>query len=88
MNREFGKFNGDVFTLAVVGYDFAKKLGVREATLTGNYLYQHPDVNNTFTKRFEHDRVDPLQARAAALGLRDRICRRRRATSDSETSSA
>ena len=22
--------------------------------LTGNYLYQHPDVNNTFTKRFEH----------------------------------
>ena len=54
MNREFGKFNGDAFTLALVGYDFAKKLKVREATLTGNYLYQHPDVNNTFTKRFEH----------------------------------
>jgi len=54
MNREFGKFNGDAFTLALVGYDFGKQLGVREATLTGNYLYQHPDVNNTFTKRFEH----------------------------------
>jgi len=54
MNREFGKFNGDAFTLALLGYDFGKKLGVREATLTGNYLYQHPDVNNTFTKRFEH----------------------------------
>jgi phosphate-selective porin OprO and OprP len=54
MNREFGRFNGDMFTLMVVGYDFAKKLGVREATLTGNYLYQHPDANNTFTKRFEH----------------------------------
>jgi len=54
MNREFGKFNGDAFTLALVGYDFAKTLKVREATLTGNYLYQHPDVNNTFTKRFEH----------------------------------
>ena len=54
MNREFGKFNGDAFTLALVGYDFGKKLGVREATLTGNYLYQHPDINNTFTKRFEH----------------------------------
>lgn len=54
MNREFGSFNGGVFTLASIGYDFAKKLGVREAVLTGNYLYQHPDANNTFTKRFEH----------------------------------
>lgn len=53
-NREFGRFNGDMFTLGVLGYDFAKKLGVREATLTGNYLYQHPDANNTFTRRFEH----------------------------------
>jgi len=53
MNREYGRFNGDMFTLAVLGYDFGKKLGVREAVLTGNYLYQHPDVNNTFTKRFE-----------------------------------
>lgn len=53
-NREFGRFNGDWFTLGVLGYDFAKKLGVREAVLTGNYLYQHPDANNTFTKRFEH----------------------------------
>jgi phosphate-selective porin OprO/OprP len=54
MNREFGRFNGDTFTLAILGYDFARKLGVREATLTGNYLYQHPDINNTFTKRWEH----------------------------------
>ncbi len=54
MNRELGRFNGDVFTLGLVGYDFAKKLRVREAVLTANYLYQHPDVNNTFTRRFEH----------------------------------
>lgn len=54
MNRELGKFNGDAFLLTLVGYDFGKKLGVREATLTGNYLYQHPDANNTFTKRWEH----------------------------------
>jgi phosphate-selective porin OprO/OprP len=53
-NREFGRFNGDIFTLGVLGYDFAKKLGVREALLTGNYLYQHPDADNTFTRRFEH----------------------------------
>jgi phosphate-selective porin OprO/OprP len=54
MNREFGRFNGDYFTLGILGYDFAKKIGVREALLTANYLYQHPDANNTFTRRFEH----------------------------------
>lgn len=54
MNREFGEFNGGWFTLLSGGYDFGKKLGVREATLTGNYLYQHPDTDNTFTRRFEH----------------------------------
>jgi phosphate-selective porin OprO/OprP len=53
-NREFGEFNGGAFTLAVLGYDFGKKLGVREAVLTGNYLYQQPDANNTFTRRYEH----------------------------------
>jgi phosphate-selective porin OprO/OprP len=53
-NRELGYFNGGVFTLAVLGYDFASKLGVREAVVTGNYLYQQPDVHNTFTRRHEH----------------------------------
>jgi len=54
MTREFGRFNGGVFTLGVLGYDFAKKLGVRQALLTGNYLYQQPDPDNTFTRRLEH----------------------------------
>ena len=40
--------------MAVLGYDFSKKLGVKEAMVNGNYLYQQPDVNNTFTRRFEH----------------------------------
>ena len=53
-NREFGRFNGSVFSLGVLGYDFAKQLGVREAVLAANYLHQHPDANDTFTKRFEH----------------------------------
>jgi phosphate-selective porin OprO/OprP len=54
MNRELGNFSGGVFTLGVLGYDFAKKLGVRQALLTGNYLYQQPDADNTFTRRLEH----------------------------------
>jgi phosphate-selective porin OprO/OprP len=54
MNREFGEFSGDYFMLALVGYDFAKGLGVKEAVLTGNYVYQHPDTDNTFTRQLEH----------------------------------
>ena len=53
-NREFGEFNGSVFTLAVVGYDFAKSLGVNEALLAGNYVYQNPDPKNTFTRQLHH----------------------------------
>lgn len=54
MTREFGRFNGGVFSLALVGYDFAEHLGVREAVLTGNYLYQQPNARNTFTRQLEH----------------------------------
>jgi phosphate-selective porin OprO/OprP len=54
MNRELGEFNGDYFTLGVLGYDFARTFGAKEAVLIGNYLYQHPDPNNTFTQRLEH----------------------------------
>jgi phosphate-selective porin OprO/OprP len=54
MNRELGEFSGDLFALGVIGYDFAKSIGVTQALLTGNYLYQHPDRDNTFTRQLEH----------------------------------
>jgi phosphate-selective porin OprO/OprP len=54
MNREFGDFTGGQFALFIVGHDLASRLHVKEALVTGNYVYQHPDVNNTFTKRWEH----------------------------------
>lgn len=54
MNREFGEFSGGTVTLGLLGYDFAPALGVKEALLTGNYVYQHPDRNNTFTRQLEH----------------------------------
>jgi phosphate-selective porin OprO and OprP len=53
-NRELGEFSGGLFTLGTVGYDFSKALGVKQALLTGNYVYQHPDANNTFTRQLEH----------------------------------
>ena len=42
------------FVLGVLGYDLASKLGVKEAILTGNYVYQNPDSDNTFTRQLEH----------------------------------
>jgi phosphate-selective porin OprO/OprP len=53
-NREFGEFSGGTATLGVVGYDFSSRLGVREALLTGNYVYQTADRDNTFTRQLEH----------------------------------
>jgi phosphate-selective porin OprO/OprP len=54
MNREFGEFSGGTATLGALGYDFAPSLGVREALLTGNYVYQNADRDNTFTRQLEH----------------------------------
>jgi phosphate-selective porin OprO and OprP len=53
-NKWLGEFDGGVFTYTLLSYDFGKALGVREATLAGNYLYQQPDAKNTFTRPFEH----------------------------------
>jgi phosphate-selective porin OprO/OprP len=53
-NKEFGEFDGGAATLAVVGYDFAKALGVKEALLAGNYVHQNEDANNTFTRQLEN----------------------------------
>ena len=58
-NREFGVFNGGVFTMAVLN-DFAKKLGVREAVLTGSS--SAADVNNTFNAPARTHYVSQLQA--------------------------
>ena len=53
-NREFGEFDGGAFVLGIVGYDFAKSLGAKEALLAVNYVYQDPNARNTFTRQLEH----------------------------------
>jgi phosphate-selective porin OprO/OprP len=69
-NKEFGKFDGGVATLAVVGYDFAKRLDVKEALLSANYVHQSPDRDNTFTRPLEHTLSINLKLEAARWGLR------------------
>jgi phosphate-selective porin OprO and OprP len=69
-NREFGEFSGGAFSLGVLGYDFGPALGVKEALLTGNYVYQHPDPDNTFTRRLEHVASVNLKLEAGKWGMR------------------
>jgi phosphate-selective porin OprO/OprP len=69
-NRELGEFNGGLVTLGVLGYDFARPLGVKEAVLAGNYVYQHADRRNTFTRQLEHIGSVSLRLEAARWGLR------------------
>ncbi len=68
--KEFGKFDGSVATLAVVGYDFAKALGMKEALLSTNYVHQSPDRDNTFTRPLEHTLSINLKLEATRWGLR------------------
>ena len=53
-NREFGEFDGGVFTLGSLGYDFGSRLGAKEALLSVSYVYQQPDGANTFTRQLDH----------------------------------
>jgi len=69
-NRELGEFSGGVFTLGSLGYDFASALGAREALLTGNYVYQQPDPDNTFTRQLEHVASVNFKFEDEAWGLR------------------
>ena len=87
MNREFGEFTGGVFTLALLGYDFGPALGMREALVTGNYLYQQEDPNNTFTGSLRHILSVHTRFEDQSGGCA-RTSRRRPATSVSRTSGA
>ncbi len=69
-NRGFGEFNGSVFGLVVVGYDFAKRLGVKEAVLAANYVYQDPDEDNSFTRNLENILSVNFKLDAGKWGIR------------------
>ena len=72
-NRELGTFDGSVATLAVVGYDFGRRLGVKEALLSANYVHQSPDRDNTFTRPLEHVASINLKLEAVRWGMRSDV---------------
>ena len=69
-NREFGEFSGGAVALTSVGFDFGNRLGVSQATLTGNYVHQNPDTDNTFTRQLEHILSVNFRVETADWGLR------------------
>jgi phosphate-selective porin OprO/OprP len=74
-NGEFGEFNGGVFTLGLLAYDFADRLGMREAVVTGNYLYQQADVDNTATRPFDHIASVHWRLEHGQIGMRGDVSR-------------
>ncbi len=69
-DRGFGDFNGSVFGLVVVGHDFAPRLGVKEAVLAANYVYQDPDEDNSFTRNLENILSVNFKLDTGKLGIR------------------
>ena len=70
-NREFGKLNGSIYSLISLGYDFGSLLGVNGAVLTGNYIYQNPDKDNTFTRQLQHMASINFSFDAGRWGVRE-----------------
>jgi phosphate-selective porin OprO/OprP len=69
-NRELGRFSGSVFGLLSLGYDFSESLGVEDALLRGNYVYQNADNDNTFTRPFRHVASGNFQFAGGRWGFR------------------
>jgi phosphate-selective porin OprO/OprP len=68
--RELGRFSGGLFTLGVLGYDFGRALGVKEALVSGSYVYVDPDRDNTFTRRLEQVASVTLKLETVRWGVR------------------
>ncbi len=69
-NREFGEFDGSAFGHLSIGYDFSETLGVEDALLSGNYVYQDPDVLNTSTRELQHVASVNFRLEADGWGFR------------------
>ena len=76
MNREFGRFNGGVFTLGLLGYDFAKKLAVKEALLTATTCINTP-TRTTRLRSAPSTSCRCTSSSKTGAGACARMCRRR-----------
>ena len=68
-NGEFGDVDGGTFWLGSVGRDFADALGVKEAVVRADYVYNDPDPDSDFTRPFQHVAALVLMLEADGWGV-------------------
>lgn len=68
-NGEFGDFDGGAFWLGSVGRDFAEELGVKEAIVRADYVYNDPDPDSDFTRPFQNVAALVFMLDAGGWGL-------------------
>ena len=67
---EFGDFDGGLAYLASLGYDFASQMGVDQALLRFDYVYNDPNENNSFTRNLENIGSLNFNMKNGKFGLR------------------
>ena len=68
-NPEFGEFDAGAFWLATVGYNFNKALGIDQAVLRADYVYNDPNPNSNGTRPFENIGSLTFDMKAGKFGL-------------------
>lgn len=67
--EQFGPFDGGVFLLLSLAYDFSQQLAVRELLLAVNHVYNEEDPDNTSTRDLSHVGSMQLRFHAGRWGL-------------------
>lgn len=70
---EFGNFDGSAYGLFKISRDFSAALGCDEASLALHYVYQKPDVNNTFVPQHEQVGSVNFRFRDGRWGLQSEV---------------
>ena len=68
-DKAFGKLDAGWYGVAVIGYDFARPLGLERAVLRGDYVYNDGDPGNTTTKPFSDTYIIGWDMKQDRFGL-------------------
>ncbi|RKX34093.1 MAG: hypothetical protein DRP71_08180 [Verrucomicrobia bacterium] len=72
-NGEFGHFDGSWFALLSLAYEFSRVQSLDEGTVILDFVYQAPDIDNTFTRPNEYVGSLSLILKRGRWGLQGNI---------------
>jgi phosphate-selective porin OprO/OprP len=72
-NGEFGNFDGSWFGLLSLEYDFSGVRNLDEGTVTFDFVYQAPDIDNSFTRPNEYVGSFSLILKKGRWGLQGNV---------------